>query len=162
MSTLPFARSGLGAAPALLGVFLLGLAVPANATPGTVHRTRDAAVRITGSSAAAVARCVNDARDGVIQTQQNACDNTAIAGNVLELDNVAIVVQPAGGGSGQYSARNATVDISSGPVTAIAECVNDARDGVIQTQQNACNNTAIASSMLVLSGVTVTVSAPSP
>ena len=92
MSTLPFVRSGLVAAPALLGVFLLGLAVPANATPGTVHRTRDAAVRITGSSAAAVARCVNDARDGVIQTQQNACNNTAIASSMLVLSGVTVTV----------------------------------------------------------------------
>ena len=150
-----FARSGFAAVVALFGSILLSFTATANAA--VVYQANNAYVRITGDAATALAACINDARDGVIQHQQNACDNTAAANNIVTLEDVRIWVQQAPGRPILFTSNNATVDISGGPVTAIAECVNDAQDGIIQTQQNACNNTSVAGNIVGLVGVGVTV-----
>lgn len=147
-------RAGALAA-AVAGTVLLGLAPTASAaTPD--YSARNAFVVLTGGESTALNLCLNDARDGVINTQQNACNQIATAGNIVSLDNVTAFVAPAGGG-GAFSGGHATVALSGGTANAVNQCVNDSKDGVINTQINNCNQYAVAGNLIILSGITVNI-----
>jgi hypothetical protein len=112
-----------------------------------IYQSQDVSITVSGGAAAAINECVNDASDGVIQIQQNACDQTASAGNVVTVDSIVV-----------SASRNVSVDINGGIAAAINECVNDASDGVIQIQQNACDQAANAGNVVDVGDITVTAS----
>jgi hypothetical protein len=61
----------------------------------TLYKGTDVDVKVSGGLAGAVNACVADAQDGVIQTQIVACNQYAVAGNAVNLSNVAVeVYQP--------------------------------------------------------------------
>jgi hypothetical protein len=70
---------------------------------------------------------MNDASDGVIQNQRNACNQAASAGNVVTVDSIKI-----------SASKNITIDVTGGTATSINECVNEASGGDSQNQQNTC------------------------
>jgi hypothetical protein len=145
----------IAAAGVVAGSAVLVPAVPAGAA-GPVYAARRVSVRITGGDVIALNRCVNDARDGVINTQLNACRQVASAGNFLELDDTNVVVAARPDGSTDFSRSDVDVEVSGGTATAIDECVNDAQDGVID-QTNACVQTATAGNLLRVTNVTIAV-----
>jgi hypothetical protein len=99
----------------------------------TVFTRKKVSVEVTGGVATAINQCVNDATDGVIQDQQNACTQVASAGNLVSLESIAV-----------FTTKQVSVRVDDGVATAINQCVNDATDGVIQNQQNACTQAAAA------------------
>jgi hypothetical protein len=50
------------------------------------------AIIISGGTARAINSLVNDAQDGVISRQNNACTQFATAGNLLQLSGVAVSI----------------------------------------------------------------------
>jgi hypothetical protein len=146
-------------AAALAGSAVLVSAVPAGAAgaAGPVYTARRVSVRITGGDVIALNRCVNDARDGVINTQQDACRQVAGAGNFVELDDSNVVVSARPDGSPDFARSDVDVEVSGGSATAVNECVDDAQDGVIDSQVNACQQSASAGNLLRLSNVSVAV-----
>ena len=146
----------LAAAGASFAIAAPAIAAPAVAAP--LFQASNVNVKVTGGEAIALNACIQDARDGVIQTQQQACNQIAIAGNLVTLENVGIYVQKNAFPSALlYQSNRATVELSGGPVTAYNSCVQDAQDGFIQTQEQACTQVATAGNVLSLSGVTVAV-----
>jgi hypothetical protein len=93
----------------------------------TVYRSKNVSIIVSGGAATAINRCVNDASDGVVQDQQNACDQAAAAGNIVTVDSITV-----------STSKNVYITVSGGSATAINECVNNASDAVQQDQQNAC------------------------
>jgi hypothetical protein len=148
---------------AALTVALLGVAPVANAATGpsgrhaaaapsavqgaTVFTDRNVRVVVTGGTATAINECVNDATDGVIQNQRTACRQAASAGNLVDLNSITV-----------YQSKNSTITVTGGTATAINECVNDATDGVIQNQHNACQQAAAAGNLVTVAQITVTAS----
>jgi hypothetical protein len=113
----------------------------------SVFRDKDVSIAVSGGVAVAINRCVTDASDGVIQNQQNACRQAASAGNFVD-----------GGSISVYRSKNVSISVSGGTATAINRCVNDAADGVIQNQQNACDQTASAGNVVVVDSITISAS----
>jgi hypothetical protein len=158
MSKSRLARSSAAAAVfAILGMLVLGVTTAANAD-ALIFSASNVNVKVTGGDAIALNNCINDARDGVIQTQLNACNQVASAGNIVQLDDSSIWVFANGfTGLPLFSHSHVTVELTGGLMNAINSCVNDAQDGVIQTQQNACAQSSTAGSIVALTGVTVAV-----
>jgi hypothetical protein len=151
------ARGAVVAAGAFVGVLLMGITSSANAA--VIYSANNVSIKVTGGDAIAVNNCINDARDGLIQTQQNACYQAATAGNIVELDDSSIWVFASSCYCGLplFSSSHVTVKVSGGLSDAINNCINDAQDGFIQTQQNACAQYATAGNILMLAGVSVVV-----
>lgn len=113
----------------------------------SVFQDNNVAVSVSGGVATAINKCVNDASDGVIQNQQTACRQVASAGNAVDVTTVTV-----------YQSKNVTITVSGGTATAINECVNDASDGVIQSQLNACDQAASAGNVVAVASITVSAS----
>ena len=113
----------------------------------SVFRDHNVAVAVSGGTATAINECVNDASDGVIQNQQTACRQVASAGNAIDVATIRV-----------YASKNVVITVSGGTATAINKCVNDASDGVIQNQRNACNQAASAGNVVTVDSITVSAS----
>ncbi|MDQ1289371.1 MAG: hypothetical protein QG622_2937 [Actinomycetota bacterium] len=141
-----------------LGLMLTGFVSPANAL-APVFQAEDVSVRIVGGEATALNQCINDAQDGVINTQTNSCEQVATGGNSVILDNVTAIVMPKSGvGAPLFYGSNVTAEVSGGLMSAMNLCLNDSKDGLINTQLNACKQSATAGNTLMLTGVAVTIS----
>lgn len=116
-------------------------------------------VRVSGGQVAAFNQCVNDARDGIIQTQINACQQLAQANNILELDDVAVDVINDSSPDERplYENDNADIRLSGGAARAANQCVNDAQDGFLQVQANQCVQFSIVNNVLILKNVNIIV-----
>jgi hypothetical protein len=110
----------------------------------STFRDHNVAVTVSGGTATAINKCVNDASDGVIQNQQTACRQVASAGNAIEVATIKV-----------YASKNVVITVSGGAATAINKCVNDASDGVIQNQRNACDQAASAGNVVTVDSITV-------
>lgn len=140
-----------------IGAAVFGLSSVAQAS-NVLYQNDNANVRVSGGEATALNECINDAKDGYIQTQQNSCDQVATSGNVVTLENVNVYVQRATFPFVLlYRNNNVTVEMTGGAMDAINSCVNDARDGVIQTQLNACKQVATAGGLVTAIGSSVVV-----
>jgi hypothetical protein len=151
-------RAGLVAVMAILGT-LLPFASAANAD-AIIYTADQVNVKITGGEAYAANQCINDAQDGVINTQINNCDQVASAGNILELNGVGIYVFNGGNcfcGRPLFSANRVRVLVSGGLADAMNLCLNDSVDGVINTQINACRQVSFAGNIVQLMNVYVEV-----
>ncbi|GAA2511955.1 hypothetical protein GCM10010435_40060 [Winogradskya consettensis] len=134
----------------------LTLAAPAIAAP--LFSASNVIVKVSGGEAIALNECIQDARDGVIQLQQQSCDQVSTAANLLSLENVSVFVQKNSFPSALlFSKTKANVDITGGTVSAYNSCIQDASDGFIQSQQQACSQVANAGNIVTLTGVGVTV-----
>jgi hypothetical protein len=153
-----FARGGAVAGLAVLGALLLGFTTSANAS-ALIYSASNVSVKVTGGDAIAVNNCINDAQDGVIQNQINSCYQVATAGNIVQLEDSSLWVFSGSCGCGLplFSRNHVTVELTGGLAVAISNCINDAQDGFIQTQQNYCSQYSTAGNILQLSGVTVAV-----
>jgi hypothetical protein len=152
------ARAGLIAALAIVGA-LLPFASSANAD-AVIYTADHVNVKITGGEAIAANACINDASDGVINTQINACHQVASAGNILELDGVGIYVFNGGDcycGRPLFSANRVRVTLTGGLASAMNACINDSQDGVINYQLNECQQVATAGNIVQLFNVYVQV-----
>lgn len=153
----------LGIAATTLGAtfsLMLGLSGPASAST-VVYQNSNANVKVSGGEAVALNACIADAKDGVIQTQQVACNQIATAGNLVTLENVSVwVTSTTPPTKLLYRSDRVDVSVSGGLAAAINVCVADAKDGVIQNQQVACNQAAAAGNLVSLSGVWVQVERP--
>lgn len=138
-----------------MAVTLLGVApvaqaaaAPATAPPNAqgvgVFTDRNVKVVVSGGTATAINKCMTDAHDGVIQTQRTACQQVASAGNLVDLSSITV-----------YRSKNTTITVTGGTATAINKCANDATDGVVQTQQNACQQAASAGNVVTVAEITV-------
>jgi hypothetical protein len=154
---IPFLRRiTLLPASALLFLTCLGIGPAAYANPSlastsstggqeiSVFQDRNVSVTVSGGVVTAINSCITDASDGVIQTQQTACDQVASAGNLVDGGNVKV-----------YQSKNVSIMVSGGVATATNKCANDASDGVIQTQQNACDQVAAAGNVVVVDSITI-------
>ena len=147
---------GTGIFLAAMGSALFGFSSVASAA--ALYEGTNVNVKVTGDDATALNKCINDAKDGLIQTQQNACTQSASASNLVTLEDETVFVLSNGFPSALlFNKTHVNVEISGGSVAAINACVNDAQDGLIQTQQNSCNQTAVAGNVLSLNGVNVVV-----
>jgi len=146
------------AAVAIVGSMLFGVSTQASAT-ALVYQNDNVTIKVSGGDAIALNQCINDAKDGFINTQQNACDQIASSSNLVQLENVSVWVYPTAGISlPQFSRSHVNVEVTGGDlVHAINLCLNDAKDGVINNQANACKQAATAGNLVTLSGVSVTV-----
>jgi hypothetical protein len=157
MSKFGLARSGAAAAIAILGVLLMGFGSTAEAS-ALIYSASNVNVKVTGGDAIAMNNCINDAQDGIIQAQQNSCYQVASAGNIVQLEDSSIWVFSNGfTGLPLFSRSHVTVEISGGLAAAINNCINDAQDGFIQSQQNSCAQYSTAGNIVALLGVTVSV-----
>lgn len=143
-------------APGLLFLACLGTGTAAHADSSfsssgaeetSVFRAKNTAVAVEGGVATAINRCITDASDGVIQQQETACTQVAVAGNLT--DSGAITV---------YQSKNVSITVSGGTATAINQCVNDASDGVIQDQKNACDQAATAGNVVLVESISISAS----
>jgi hypothetical protein len=153
-------RLARGAVVASAAIFcaLLGLGASANAA-SLVYSASNVSVKVSGGDALALNNCMNDAKDGFIQTQQNYCYQVATSGNIVQLEDSSIWVFSSSCYCGLplFSASHVTVELTGGVANAINNCINDAQDGVIQTQLNACQQYSVAGNIVMLSNVTVAV-----
>jgi hypothetical protein len=151
-------RSGAVAILAIFGALLLSYTNSASAS-AVIYSNSNVNVKVTGGDAIAVNNCINDAQDGVIQNQINSCNQVANAGNILQLENSSVWVFGPNCFCGLplFSASHVTVELTGGLALAINNCINDATDGFIQTQQNYCAQSSTAGNILTLSGVSVVV-----
>jgi hypothetical protein len=140
--------AALGLCPALLGNY------PASAAT-LVYAGGPVTARVTGGDVSALNHCLSDARDGVINTQQDACRQVATAGRAVQLKNVDVWVTGSTGQRRLVTARHVRIVISGGPASAINRVVNDAQDGTVQT--NTCIQVATAGNLLQISGVSVAI-----
>jgi hypothetical protein len=154
-------KNKLGRGTAVVGAaifcaLLMGLGTSASAS-ALVYSASNVSVKVSGGDALALNNCINDAQDGFIQTQQNSCNQVATSGNIVQLDDSSIWVFSSSCYCTLplFSASHVTVEVTGGVATAINNCLNDARDGVIQTQLNACTQYSVAGSIVMLSNVTV-------
>ena len=149
-------RGGMLAILAALSSVLIGLSSSASAA-ALIYQKDNASLKITGGEAIALNSCINDAQDGVINTQINACNQIATSGNIVELDNVSLYVFASGCYSGVplFHASNVHVEVTGGVASALNLCLNDSRDGVINTQINQCSQYAVAGNIAFLSSVWV-------
>jgi hypothetical protein len=106
-------------------------------------------ITIVGGNASALAQCLNlvkERRKGNVD-QENRCKNYAFArGGDVILENVEITViqKNVDGGSGPPG--TVTITIAGGDATALAECLNlakEKRKGSVE-QKNKCENSAVA------------------
>jgi hypothetical protein len=155
-----FGRIGaIAAVVVAAGVVLLGLGVPANAS-AVIYSASNVNIKVSGDDAIALNQCMNDAQDGIINTQINSCDQVATAGNLVDLEDSSIwVFQSCGCGLPLFSHSHVDVQVTGGAVSAINACVNDSLDGVINTQINNCRQYSTAGNLVQLAGVSVVVSA---
>jgi hypothetical protein len=151
---------GIRRVSALCGVVaLLSVGFASQADAAILYESENVNAKVSGGEAVALNLCMNDARDGVIQTQQNACDQIADAGNIVELDGVSVYVfAPNTWRPVLFSDRNVTVELTGGLAAAMNLCLNDAEDGIIQNQSNACRQSASAGNIINLTNVGITVS----
>lgn len=150
------AAAAFGAASSLL----VGLSGPASADV-VLYQNDKANVRFTGGEVTAMNNCIADAKDGVIQTQFVACDQIAVSGNLVSLDNVNVWVTPAYRvGPILFQKNNVTISVSGGLANAINNCVADAKDGFIQTQVLACRQAATAGNLVTVTNASVLVTQP--
>jgi len=149
-------RGGMLAVFAAISSVLIGLSSSASAS-ALIYQNDNASLKITGGEAIALNACINDAQDGVINTQINACNQVATSGNIVELDNVGLYVFASSCYCGLplFHSSNVHVEVTGGVASALNLCLNDSRDGVINTQINACNQYAVAGNIAFLSGVRV-------
>lgn len=136
-------------------------AFSSTASAATVEEEWDSAnIKLAGGEALALNLCLNDARDGVITTQQNACTQIATSGDMISLENVNLYVWD-GGWSWQYYQghyNSADVVLGGNAMAAANLCINDAQDNwYIDTQINSCMQTASAGNLITLTGVYVAV-----
>lgn len=137
-----------------VGAGVFGFTSSAQAGMLPLFQDDDANVRVSGGQATAINQCINDAQDGVIQNQRNACVQVANSGNILSLQNVNVyVIQPTYPYGVMFSDNDVNLELSGGVARAINQCVNDAKDGLIQTQVNACRQVAGAGNYLSLEDV---------
>jgi hypothetical protein len=147
---------GMGVFIAAMGAALFGISSAASAAP--LFHAVNVTVKVSGGDATALNQCINDAKDGLIQTQANACTQSSQAGNILLLEDETVFVLSNGFPAAiLFAQAHVNVEITGGTVAAINACVNDAQDGFIQTQVNACNQTAVAGNSLALKNINVTV-----
>jgi hypothetical protein len=128
-------------------------------------------VRIGGRQAALLGRCLADARDGVVTTQRPACRQVAPAAGLIRLAGSSVqltgrvahrrqaftrapVTVGIAGGAPRHIDVNITLELSGGSATAVSNCINDAQDGVIQTQRNSCIQYTSAGNIIMLDNVT--------
>ena len=137
----------LGVAPVANAATPPSSTAPSNGQNVAVFADRNVKVTVSGGTATAMNKCVNDATDGVIQLQRTACRQVAAAGNLVDITAITV-----------YQSKNTTITVSGGTATAINECVNDATDGVIQTQQNACRQAAVVGNVVTVADITVSAS----
>jgi hypothetical protein len=121
-----------------------GATMQSDAQDISVFQDRNVSVMVSGGTATAINKCVNDASDGVIQNQLTACRQVASAGNAVEITSIRV-----------YRSKNITITVSGGTATAINQCANDASDGVIQNQRNACEQAASAGNVVTVGSITV-------
>ncbi|MDQ1307767.1 MAG: hypothetical protein QG671_3600 [Actinomycetota bacterium] len=117
---------------------------PSTTSDILVFQDTHMSVEVSGAIATAINECVNDAVDSVIQTQQNACEQVAIASNTVEVGSIVVA-----------SSTDVSIVVTGGVATAIDQCVNDAVDSVIQTQQNACEQVAVAGNTVTVDEISV-------
>src|SRR5512134_2148479 len=143
-------------APALLFLACLGSGPVAHAdsspsstsTEGiSVFRAKNTSVVVSGGVATAINSCITDASDGVIQVQRTACHQVASAGNAVNSGAITV-----------YRSKNVSITVSGGVATAINRCVNDASDGVVQDQRNACDQAAGAGNVVTVDSITISTS----
>jgi hypothetical protein len=147
---------GTGVFVAAMGSALFGFS--SVATASSLYEATNVNVKVTGDDATALNKCINDAKDGAIQSQQNACLQSASASNLVTLEDATVFVLSSGFPSALlFNKTHVNVEVSGGAVNAINACVNDAQDGFIQSQQNACAQTAVAGNVLSLTKVNVKV-----
>jgi hypothetical protein len=120
---------------------------PAASKDATVFTDRNVRVVVSGGTATAINACLNDATDGVIQKQKTACRQAASAGDLVSLSSITV-----------YQSKNSTITVTGGTAKAINRCVNDATDGVIQKQQNACRQASSAGNVVVVAEIAITAS----
>lgn len=156
-------RKGTIRRAGLAGMFLAGVGVTAlgvsmtTAQAATRETFTDVVAQFTGGDATALAACINHARNGNGGGQRNRCSQLVTAGNALELDGVTIRIQDGSHGRGVKSYKKANIQISGGEVVAAAYCINDAADGTVDIQQNACDQTVFAGNIVNVTNVTVIV-----
>jgi hypothetical protein len=152
------ARAGLIAVLAVFGAILPFMSA-ANAD-ALIYTNDQVNVKVTGGEAVAANACINDASDGVINTQINACHQVATAGNILEMEGVGIYVFNGGNcycGLPLFSRNRVRVVLTGGLASAMNLCINDAQDGVINYQLNECQQVSTAGNIVQLMNVYVEV-----
>ena len=122
----------------------VGLSGPASAAT-VLFQNDNVNVKVSGGEVAALNSCIADAQDGVIQNQLVVCRQISTGGNLVSLDGVSVwVTSAAVPHSLLYHGDKVTASVTGGLATAFNECVADAYDGVIQTQEVACDQVASA------------------
>ncbi len=155
-------RLGATAGPLAVAASLsLAFSTPASAAE-LLYQNSNARVMASGGEAVALNACISDAHDGIIQTQQVACNQMATSNNWIDLDSVRVLVTP---NTPPYkilykNTNDVSVKVTGGLTVAINACIADAHDGIIQTQQVACNQYASAGNVVTLNKVTVEVFQP--
>ncbi|MDQ1289370.1 MAG: hypothetical protein QG622_2936 [Actinomycetota bacterium] len=136
--------------------YLTGTTVPVAAVVATgataadapedilVFADKDLSVEIRGDLAEAINTCVNDAADGTVTTQRNACAQAASAGNTVAEGSISVL-----------ESEDISVVVSGGVAVAIDACVNDAADGTVTTQRNACDQTATAGNTVIVEKIAI-------
>lgn len=113
----------------------------------TVYRSKNVSIIVSGGEATAINRCVNDASDGVVQDQRNACEQAAGAGNVVTVDSITI-----------STSKDVSITVSGGEATALNECVNNASNAAQQDQQNACVQVASSGNTVEVGEINISAS----
>ncbi|MDQ1292863.1 MAG: hypothetical protein QG608_744 [Actinomycetota bacterium] len=158
-----FGRHGTALAGTLCAL-LIGMTGTAEAEdsiippPGAVYRNAGPVnVKMTGGEVLDLRQCLADAQDGIINYAQEQCDQIAIYGDYLELQDVNLFVYPDGSWATPALYRGRILDVwtSGGSTVAIIQCLSSIRDGTSPIAINMCSQAAGPGNMIVLSGVGV-------
>ncbi|MDQ1294527.1 MAG: hypothetical protein QG608_2411 [Actinomycetota bacterium] len=110
-----------------------------------IFQAEDVSVEITAGVATAINRCVVDAADGFVIEAANYCNQLASAGNLVETGSIVI-----------SQSSDVSVTVSGGLAEAINQCINDAVDGIVETQLNACEQSANAQTLVLVESISIT------
>lgn len=142
-----------------IGAAVLGFASSASAAT-TLYDSGTMKVRmfISGGGVNTLNKCLNDAKDGRVQYQNNACDQVSTAGNSLELEHVkATALTTTVPSRILFRGNDVKVKISGGFAKAVNLCVNDAKDGYVKSQVNKCVQSAQAGNLVTITNVLTTI-----
>jgi len=109
-----------------------------------IFQAQDVSVEITAGIALAINQCIADASDGIIVEASNYCNQIASAGNLVETGSIVV-----------SQSSDVSITVSGGTALAINECISDAADGIVETQQNACDQSATAQTLVIVESITI-------
>ncbi|MDQ1293633.1 MAG: hypothetical protein QG608_1514 [Actinomycetota bacterium] len=126
------------------------------ASASVLHQAKGVEVRVWKGETNDLQECVRNARDGKVAKASSFCSKIKASSDTLELDKVNVWIRKGRIFTKPFFAEEVTVSVSGKNVRAISNCLQDAKDGVLDNSA-VCSQVAMAGSLIIFIDVAVTV-----